>query len=80
MRKKRYGAGSRCSEIGKNRKNREKIGFKNRKKIGPKNANRKKHRKKIGKQIYWEVLCSPVSSLFLCPIFFQLLIPIFLLK
>ena len=37
MGKKRYGAGSRCSEIGKNRK-----------KIGPKNANRKKigkHRK-----------------------------------
>ena len=33
---------------------------------------------KIGKQIYWEVLCSPVSSLFLCPIFSLFLIPIFL--
>ena len=33
---------------------------------------------KIGKQIYWEVLCSPVSSLFLCPICSLFLIPIFL--
>ena len=50
----------------------EKIG----KKQGPKMQIEKKQ-ENIGKQIYWEVLCSPVSSLFLCPIFFLCLIPMF---
>ena len=39
-----------------------------------------KTQEKIGKQIYWEVLCSPVSSVFLRLIVFLFLIPIFFLK